>query len=994
MPEGRCPEPFAPSELEGPSSDVPRVRSARTVSVFTIPTNRSFADALVAGLIARYGRDPLSLARGRILLPNNRAVRSITDAFVRASGSGLVLPRLIPIGDSELAERIGGALDPADLDDPVRPAVDPLQRLLALAKLVRRDGESAAEAMRMAADLARTLDALLIEEIEPVQLAQAAADAPELAGHWQVSLDRIRAILEQWPRRLEELGRVDLAERRSILLRRLAKRWASEPPSGFTVAAGITTAAPAIATLLARVAVLPEGMVVLPGLSLAGLAPDAEWEALGPDEHGRGEHSHPQYHLKLLLDRMGVAREEVRLWPRLGIAASPPQRSRAVANAMSLAEFSEKWIDLKPAERRLSGIHAAVLPDAAAEGQAVALAIRRALEEPGRTVALVTPDRVLAGRVSALLGRWGIEADDSAGRSLSELVSGTLLLGIAAAMAEELAPVPLLAVLKHPLVGGEEAERLRWLDDVRLLDLALRGPRPAVGLAGLDRHFASKENDSKLNGCLAAWQRVRPKLILLDGHSSEPLSLVEFVAKLTAAVEGLAGDSAWRRHDGRMAAELLASMQASPEAAQFEVAPEDWTPILRQLLEGQSVRPPYGGHPRVFIWGLLEARLQQADVMILGGLNEGAWPALPQPDPWLAPKIRANLGLPGLEFRTGLSAHDFASALGAPQVLITRAKRDGRSPTVASRFWLRLEAMTGGIPRDLPLERLTAALHDPGLPKPVERPAPGASADQRPKEIWVTQVDRLKADPFAFYASAILKLRPLDPVDADYSARWKGDEVHKVFEAWLKHDDCNPDRLRTRAEQLLAGEAVHPMLRALWSPRLLEAIDWIAERERVNQAEGRKPLEAEISGETPLAGILVHGRADRIDRLSDGGLAIVDYKTGRPPAKKAIEAGFALQLGLLGLIGRAGGFEGVTGEPEAFEYWSLIRDRGGFGKCVRADKDLKEGEFLDRAYRSFADVAVKWLSGDEPFTAKLNPAYAPYGDYDQLMRLEEWYGRG
>jgi ATP-dependent helicase/nuclease subunit B len=968
---------------------------ARHPAVFTIPTNRSFADSLVAGLIARYGRDPLSLARGRILLPNNRAVRSITDAFVRASGTGLVLPRLIPIGDPELDERIGGALDPVDLDDPVPPAVDPLQRLLALAELVRSDGESAAEAMRMAADLARTLDALLIEEIEPATLAEAAADAPELAGHWQISLDRLRAILEQWPTRLKALGRIDVAERRNMLLRRLAKRWAGEPPAGFTVAAGITTAAPAIAALLARVATLPEGMVVLPGLSLAAVMPEEEWDALGPDEDGRGEHSHPQYHLKLLLDRIGVARAEVRLWPRLGIAASTPQRARAVSNAMTSAEFSEKWIELKPADRRLSGIHAAVLPDAAAEAQAVALAIRQTLEEPGRIVALVTPDRVLARRVSALLGRWGIEADDSAGRSLSELPSGTLLLGIAAAMAEELAPVPLLALLKHPLVGGDEAERLKWLDHVRLLDLALRGPRPAGGLAGLDRHFAAKEDEPKLKGCLAAWQRIRPRVEALGGHGQEPLPLALFVAKLVAGAEALAGQSAWRGQAGRLAADLLAAIQASPEAAQFKLSPEDWLPILRQLLEGQSVRPPYGGHPRVFIWGLLEARLQQADVMILGGLNEGVWPALPKPDPWLAPKIRANLGLPGLEYRIGLSAHDFASALGAPKVLITRARRDGRSPTVASRFWLRLEAMTeGGIPHDTALERLTAALDDPGPPKPVGRPAPLASPEQRPKEIWVTQVDRLKADPFAFYASAILKLRQLDPADADFSARWKGDEVHKAFEAWLKQDNCDPDRLRDRAEKLLATEAIHPMLRALWSPRLLEAIDWIAERERANQAEGRKPLKAEISGETALAGIVVHGRADRIDRLADGGLAIVDYKTGKPPAKKAIEAGFALQLGLLGLIGRAGGFKGVTGEPEVFEYWSLVRDRGGFGKCVRADKDMEEGEFLDRAYRSFADAAAKWLSGNEPFTAKLNPAYAPYGDYDQLMRLEEWYGRG
>ena len=442
-----------------------------------------------------------------------------------------------------------------------------------------------------------------------------------------------------------------------------------------------------------------------------------------------------------------------------------------------------------------------------------------------------------------------------------------------------------------------------------------------------------------------------------------------------------------------MAAELLAELQASDAAARLTVRAQDAVPLLRQLLDDQAVRPPYGGHPRIFIWGLLEARLQRADLLVLGGLNEGVWPALPAPDPWLPPKVRATLGMPTLEYRIGLAAHDFASALGAPEVLITRAKRDSRSPTIASRFLLRLDAISGGLPRDLVLERITRALDDPGPPLPADRPAPAPPLEERPDKISVTSVDRLKADPFAFYASSILRLRVQDPVDADHTARWKGEAVHKVFEEWLLHDDCNPDQLRARAERLLADEAIHPMLRALWAPRLLEAIDWIAELERTNQSQGRKPLKAEASGETPLAGVMVHGRVDRIDRLPNGGLAIVDYKTGKPPSRKAIENGFALQLGLLGLIGRAGGFEGVDGEPELFEYWSLIRDRGGFGKCVRADKDMQQGEFLDRAYRSFADAAAKWLTGTEPFTAKLNPAYAPYGDYDQLMRLEEWYGR-
>ncbi len=953
---------------------------ARGPAVFSIPAHRSFADALVAGLRARFGTGPMDLARGRILLPNNRAVRTITEAFVRASGGGLVLPRLVPIGDPELEERIGGALEGLD-DADLPPPIDPLERLLKLATIVR--GERGAEAVRLSADLARALDALLIEEVDPRELRDAVKGADSVASHWERSLARLELIYDAWPQIVRARGAIELTERRNTLLRRLAERWASAPPTGFTVAAGITTAAPAVAALIARIARMPEGMVILPGLWLENVMPGEEWEALGPDENGRGEATHPQYHLKLLLGALGVAREEVRPWRGSGGFASSPARARVVANAMAAQQFSHKWETLRPAARRLSGIRLAVLPDPAAEAQAIALALRETLETPGKTAALVTPDRVLAGRVSALLERWGVRADDSAGRPLSATAPGTLLLGIAGAAAEELAPVALLALLKHPLIGGEGQERIAWLDAVRALDLELRGPRPAPGLAGLEDSL----------GELEEWPLVRPRVEALDGLLCAPASVRQLAQQLSTAAEALAGDRAWRGPAGRMAAELLAELGQSAAAEELMVAAEDAVPLLRLLLDQRAVRPPFGGHPRIFIWGLLEARLQSADLMILGGLNEGVWPAQPAPDPWLPPMVRARLGMPTLDTRTGLAAQDFASALGAPEALITRARRDTRSPTVASRFLLRLEAISGGVPRHLRLERLTRALDDPGPPRPVDRPAPAPPAEQRPMRISVTAVDRLKADPYAFYAQQILKLYAIDPVDADHTARWKGTAVHEVFQQWLDDDDCAPDRLRPRAEALLRDGAIHPMLRALWAPRLLEAIDWIAALERNNRAEGRRPLAAEAHGEAIIAGVTVHGYADRIDRLAGGGLAIVDYKTGSPPTQKAVDEGFALQLGLLGLIGRAGGFAKAPGDPEAFEYWSLNRHNGSFGRLMRPDKKMGEGEFLAHAYANFADAVRRWLTGDEPFKAKLNPVYAPYGDYDQLMRLEEWYGR-
>ena len=952
--------------------------------VYSIPAHRSFADALAIGLINALGRNPVALARGRILLPNNRAVRTITEAFVRASDGGLILPRLIAIGDPDLGERIGGALDPLDLADDIPPAIDPLDRQLLLTKLLAADATGTAEAMRIAAELARTMDQLAIEEVPARSLVDAVNESPEFAAHWLQSIDRFRAILDRWPALLAERGVIDLAERRSRLLHALAKRWSAHPPDGFTLAAGITTSAPAVSALQARIARLPSGAVILPGLADLRAMPDEEWDALGPDDEGRGEESHPQYHLKRLLARIGVSRTELLPWRGGGRAASSSARGRAVIQAMVAPRFSDKWTRLSAPERRLSGIRVAELPDPASEAQAIAIALREIVESPGRTGALVTPDRNLASRVSAHLQRWGIEADDSAGQPLSQTPAGTLLLAVAEAVAENLAPVPLLVLLKHPLVGGDGDDRRRWLDAVRQVDLGLRGPRPKAGINGLDERLAEKVS--------TGWRLIRPYVSALCGMSGV-LSLAGMASFVRECVDRLAGDAAWRGPDGRLAAELLANLEQSADALDVNLATEEIVPILRGLMDELPVRRAYGGHPRVFIWGLLEARLQKADLLILGGMNEGMWPSLPSPDPWLAPQIRRALGLPGLEFRTGLAAHDFMSALGAPQVLLTRARRDSRSPTVASRLWLRLQAMTGGMTRDQRLERLALALDASVRTEPAGRPAPKPPIAARPRKIAVTDLDRLRADPYAFYAKTILKLKPEEPVDAAHHAAWKGVAVHEVLEAWFKQDDCDPARLRARAEIMLADEAIHPMLRALWSPRLMEAIEWIGTEVAKDRESGRRPIVAEEFGEAEIAGVTLYGKVDRIDRLPDGRLAIVDYKTGQAPAKNAVAEGFAMQLGLLSLIARMGGFKDVKGEAGAHEYWSLAKKQGKIGYRQAPDSDDGPDAFAERALALFSAAAAKWLLGDEPFAAKLNPVYAPYEDYDQLMRLEEWYGR-
>jgi len=970
-------------------------------TVFNIPINRGFADALAAGLLARARGDRLALARAIVLLPNNRAQRAITDAFVRRAEGGLLLPRLVSIGDPDLDDRIGPLFDPAT-DERVPPAIDPLTRQLILARLIgearRVDPIEPVEAVRLAADLARTLDQMTVEEVDPAALADAVP--AELSEHWQVSLDLLQIVLRRWPEELVRLGRIDLADRRNRVLIATERRWAETPPEGLIVAAGISNAAPAVGRLLRRIARLPQGRVVLAGLDR--FMPDEEWDALGGGESGKPIETHPQYTLRQLLDHMGVARAEVRPW-RAGRDGASPDRARAVGNAMTPAAFTDKWQRLPARARRLSGVRAIELPNPAAEAQAIAIALRESVETPGRTAALVTPDRALATRVAAHLERWGIEADDSAGQPLSRTPPGTLLGAIADAGAESFAPVALLALLKHPLVRAGK-DRLEWLEGVRLLDRALRGPRPGPGLQGITAFLVDGDERTERQRLEALdwWRRVQPLLEPLEATFAErEPRFGDLLAVLSDTASALAGDEAWSRPAGRAAAELIAGLQASVEEGPATIQPRAFPAFLQVVMDAVAVRPPQGGHPRVFIWGLIEARLQQTDLVVLGGLNEGVWPSLPAPDPWLAPAIRAQLGLPGLERRIGIEAQQFAAGLGGPQVLLTRARRDARAPAIASRFWLRLEAMTGGVAPHRALRDWADALDRPADFAPADRPAPRPPVEDRPRRIAVTKLDRLKADPFAFYADAMLRLRTWDGVDADPSAAWRGSAVHKVFETWIKEDGCDPARLRPRAETLLRETAAHPVLRALWTPRLLEAIDWVAAAVAADQEAGRQPILAEMKGAVEVAGIRLEGTVDRIDRLGDGSLAIVDWKTGKPPSKRAVAEGYSMQLGLLGLIAESGGFEGVSGKPTIFEYWSLAAGKDSTLGYRTSPVGLNgKGEGIDPAdftalsARVLADAVETYLRGGAAFTAKLHPEHAPYGDYDQLMRLDEWYGRG
>ncbi len=603
--------------------------------IYSIAAHRGFADALVAGLLPRYAQDDFGLARLTLLLPSSRAARTVTEAFIRLLGqegkSGMLLPRMAVVGDLDLDDTLGPLLDPLDLPD-IPPAIDPVQRLFVLADIVRaemgRDAPPAPALIKLARDFGQTMDRLLVEEVTPDELLsdRVLTLFGDLAGHWQKSLHRFAIVQQKWLAELEKRGAVDAGTRRNLLFDAAARAWRSDPPASPIVAAGITSASPSLARLLKVVSELPQGAVILPDLDLT--MDDEVWEELGragarpaPGDapFAKGDAvTHPQYHLKLLLNRMGIARGEVRQWHRKGMTAASPERTHAIGALFLPPEASTRWVDLPADKRRLSGVRLMETASPEAEAQAVALLAREALETPERRVAIVTPDRGLARRVVQHLRRWNIEADDSAGRPLSQTPAGRMLLLLAEVIAEAAAPVPLVALLGHPLVRRGEARR-DHLRSLRMFDKRLRGPRQAPGLDPLDP-IAAKA------GVAEWWSGIRPALEpLVQAAELAPLS--DSLDLLVTAGEALCGEELWAQEDGRALSSFIEEWRLWSRETGFALDPRDLHTVLLDALGEIAVRPPYGGHPRIAVYGLLEARMSRADLVICAGLNEGVWPA-------------------------------------------------------------------------------------------------------------------------------------------------------------------------------------------------------------------------------------------------------------------------------------------------------------------------------------------------------------------------------
>ncbi|MGE4062509.1 MAG: double-strand break repair protein AddB [Rhodospirillaceae bacterium] len=982
-----------------------RTLAAAKPAVFNIPARAAFVDELARGILGDAGEDPLALTAITVLLPTRRACRSLREAFLRLSGGKpVLLPRLLPLNELDEENALFSGFAAAETLESIPPSIAPLKRQLLLAKLIQaRQVAGRAphleEALRLAVELARLIDQVQTERLNFDRLADLAPAA--YAAHWQDTLRFLEIVTKFWPMVLESDGTVDPVEHRNRVFAAQAASWAARPP-GPIIAAGSTGSMPATADLLAAVARLPDGCVVLPGLDQR--LEDEGWAAI--------DESHPQYGMKALLKHIGLCREEVRPWPTTRGAETA--REHLVTEMMRPAETTEMWRSLdsipQDAVKDLIRIDCA---GAREEAEAIALIMRETLEEEGRTCALVTPDRRLAERVGFELKRWKIDIDDSAGRSLDKTPVGTFLRLTAAMVAEQFAPVGTLAACKHPLAAaGTEEVIFRGL--TRMAErFMLRGPRPAAGLEGLRelaRSLTYRRDEvsdwvARLDRCFAIFAQVMERdEVALDEVLTAHMEAAEAFAttpELPGALRLWAGDA------GEAMAELAAELTAHG-AIVARFAPSLYPSVLDALLTGHVVRPRFGRHPRLSILGPLEARLQRFDTLILSGLNEGTWPAETPADPWMSRPMRAAFGLPSPERRIGLAAHDLAEALCAPHVILTRAAKMDGTATVPSRWLMRLEQIitAAGLMEpwreaNSPWLAWAAALTQPREFAIAKPPAPRPPVAARPRKLSVTQVETWMRDPYGIYARCVLGLEALADLDQDASLADYGSLTHKALQDFIAVYPSGPlpdtahEELCAIGRRLFDSGSVRPAVMAFWWPRFERIATWFVRHERSRRA-GLKRAHVERRGEmtlsAPAGPFTLIAKADRIDETT-GGLAVIDYKTGAVPSDKMVHAGFSPQLPLEAAMALAGGFADVPRAAVAeIAFWSLHGRKDGGEACeVKGDA----GELAAQAREGLLKLIAAFDDPNTPYEARPNPDVAPvYSDYQHLARVKEWITAG
>ena len=1015
--------------------------SSRSGRVFTIPASVPFLPTLVKALLngtlvagfAPRGQ-PLELARATIYLPTKRSCVLAREAFLEELGTGAAeLPRIVNIAridEDEIA--FAETADANALDLP--PSIGGFERRALLAQFILKwaasprvrsaqgaplVATSPSAALALADDLARLMDDMTTREVPWSKLDTLVPESMD--KYWQLTLEFLEIASKAWPQLLADRNAIEPAERRDLLIAAEAERLKARPNDP-VIAAGSTGSMPATAKLIATIAKLPHGAVVLPGLDTD--VDEPSWRLISGDDDRVPAAGHAQFALHGLLARMEIERGSV---DTLG---TPPSHGRetlaseALRPALSTHIWPERLHDKEIAARIAAGLSGLTLIEAAnaeEEALAIAIALREAVVTPGKTAALITPDRALARRVTAALQRWRIEANDTGGDPLTNTPAGVFARLAAEVALDGLPPVSLLALLKHPLFRLGDSASISALERA-----VLRGPRPRAGSASLASALTTTrtEWDKLQRKQRSTIHRLDPQASLKAEEFDSAAALIQKLAEAQKPLEEIArgkplafGEIATRHRevierltvdgenaagflnaDGKKLKESFDDIESQTGDSDILLPPADYAEFFLTAIASVPVRWPENPAARVRIYGLLEARLTDTDRVVLGGLAEGIWPPEVRGDPWLSRPMRHQLGLNLPELRIGLTAHDFAQLLGAREVFLTRAtKLLQRLGAVAGDRWKEIATRGNAY-----LDWARNLDHPEQAAKPITRPEPKPPRDARPRSLSVTEIDTWLRDPYSIYARHVLKLRPLDDIDTAPGARDRGTLIHGAIDAFAeqfpdKLPDNILDHLITIGKEQFAKLDDFPEARAFWWPRYERIARWFSDYEKKRRT-GLAQLKTEIDGQLEIAsegGIFkLRTRADRIEKLENGSFAILDYKTGRVPTLKQVKSGLSPQLTLEAAILRGGGFKDIPAAGIVAEliYIALKGDQFGGEEKPIVFKDTTPDDEADIALQRLTKVIEKFDDPATPYLSRERPMFMRHGggDYDHLARVKEW----
>jgi ATP-dependent helicase/nuclease subunit B len=948
--------------------------------LYAVPLGVPFLPTLVDELITETASNPLELAQYTVLLPTKRGCLMLQEAFQKATPKGCrILPRIVALGDIEEGAGLPGYV-PAQLLPPAMPA---WQRLGLMTQLVlsfeaRKEGgiHNPTRAARLAQELMR-----LVDEVETTGLSLKNLETfveADVARHWQVTLDFLKILTQEWPTILQQAGFMEPAARKRLVIEQLAENWCPEGP---VILAGTTATRPATARLAHKISNLSNGSVVLAGADkfLFSLNNTSDLKDVVLP-------THPQYTTSQLIHYLNKPIQ----W--LGhINSSLSVRSSFVSKAMMPTSQENWYISQEMSDEILSSLQALEMPSIMEEARQIAMVIRCELETPGQSIAVVTPDLELSRRVKASLGKWGIHANLSNGIPLIHSVVGQFL-SLISYLNDDIKSADLLALLKHPLYA-KGRDRSGHLEQTYRFEIdVLRKLQPSmIHLLPFPGHdFCEpllKLNDGQLH----------PFVEFLNAH----LKVAEALVGLDDEVNG--ASLLWNQESGEVG---LKFWQALMEHAHHypPLTGRDYPAFLRHLMAQEIVPDSEGIGSRVTILGSLEARLLEADVVILGGLNEGIWPGMPQEDPWLSRSMRTSFGLPPVERKIGLSAHDFCTTMMAPRIYMTRClKRDG-TPTLPSRWWQRLSAIlqTGNAKivdsahHTQPWAFLSAKIDEPDERILFTPPSPCPSLNVRPRRLSVTEIETLLQDPYSIYAKKILKLRPLDPLDTDLTKAERGQAIHQVLDGFIRSGVDPSSSKAIPTMESLGREAFGDLLadprgQAFWWPRFQRLARWFLDQLIKDQPEINKTV-TEVDGIIAIpimkGTVDLSVKADRIDIMNSNQVRIIDYKTGAIPSRKFVNQGYAPQLPLEGVIIKRGGFSNLDSyDVGDLCYWHVTGGLFG-GEIISLDNPDALIAIAEQGVQKLFDA---FFGLGIPFHACPNPSIVPaYHDYAHLERIKEW----